>query len=107
MKVADFDDDYDDLDDDDISEGGSRRPRGRFFRRRFVPRVTVCALCVDKNATLDYKLPEGLKRYMNDRGKIRPRRQTGMCARHQRQLAQAIKRARHLALLPFVARTVR
>ena len=87
--------------------GPARRPHGRPFRRRFVPRVLVCAFCVDKNARMDYKQPDLLRRYMNDRGKIRPRRQTGTCAKHQRHLAQAIKRARHLALLPFVSHTAR
>jgi small subunit ribosomal protein S18 len=52
---------------------------------------------------MDYKQPETLRRYVNDSGKIRPRRQTGTCAKHQRQVAMEIKRARHLALLPFVA----
>lgn len=85
-------------------EPQGRRPRGRFGGRRFVPRVRVCALCVDKNARMDYKQSDVLRRYLNDHGKIRPRRQTGMCAKHQRRLAEAIKRARHLALLPFVGR---
>ena len=109
--MADFDDgleDLEELEDEGPSRPGQpKRPRGRFFKRKFVPRVLVCAFCVDKNAQIDYKQPEILHRYMNDRGKIRPRRQTGACARHQRQLAQAIKRARHLAMLPFVLRTVR
>jgi small subunit ribosomal protein S18 len=51
---------------------------------------------------VDYKQPDVLRRFVMERGKIRPRRQTGTCARHQRSLAVAIKRARHLALLPFV-----
>jgi len=59
---------------------------------------------VDK---IDYKQPELLIRYLTDQGKIRPRRQTGTCARHQRRLAVAIKRARHLALLPFTAEHLR
>jgi small subunit ribosomal protein S18 len=57
---------------------------------------------VDKVTHIDYKQYDMLGRYLTDRGKIRPRRQTGTCAKHQRQLAMAIKRARHLALLPFV-----
>lgn len=81
-----------------------RKPRGRGGARKFVPKVRVCAFCVDKGARLDYKQPEALRRYLNERGKIRPRRQTGTCAKHQRQLARIIKRARHLALVPFVAR---
>lgn len=85
------------------SEAG-RKSRGRSAARKFVPKVRVCAFCVDKGARLDYKQPEALWRYLNERGKIRPRRQTGTCAKHQRQLARTVKRARHLALLPFVAR---
>ncbi len=50
---------------------------------------------------IDYKQADALRRYVTERGKIKPRRQTGMCARHQRVLAMSIKRARHLALLPF------
>jgi len=56
---------------------------------------------------IDYKDVQGLRRFLSDRGKIRPRRQTGTCARHQRELAHAIKRARHLALLPFTADHIR
>ncbi len=78
--------------------GGSNSRRGgrsRFQRRRF------CAFCVDKTE-IDYKGYDGLRRYLNEYGRIKPRRQTGACAKHQRKLAIAIKRARHLALLPFV-----
>jgi small subunit ribosomal protein S18 len=60
-----------------------------------------CKFCADK-LTIDYKNEELLKRFITDRGKITPRRITGTCARHQRELAQAIKRARAIALLPFV-----
>ncbi len=66
-------------------------------------RRKVCAFCVDKVAWIDYKDPNRLRKYMTERAKILPRRITGNCARHQRQLTMAIKRARHLALLPFVA----
>lgn len=80
--------------------GGRRRPsRGRRSYRR---RSRRCAFCADKNLEIDYKKPDMLWRYLTERGKIRPRRQTGACAKHQRQLSLAIKRARHLALLPFV-----
>lgn len=74
----------------------SRRGRGR-------PRRRICAFCVDKVDVIDYKDTEMLKRYTNEFGRIRPRRQTGTCAKHQRTLAVAVKRARHIALLPFVA----
>ncbi|NLG69830.1 MAG: 30S ribosomal protein S18 [Firmicutes bacterium] len=66
-------------------------------------RRKVCAFCVDKVEWIDYKDPNRLRKYMTERAKILPRRITGNCARHQRQLPMAIKRARHLALLPFVA----
>jgi small subunit ribosomal protein S18 len=82
---------------------GGERPRrrggggGRFGRRR------VCAFCVDKFEKIDYKDPGKLRRYISDRGKIEPRRKTGTCAGHQRMLTIALKRARHVALLPFTA----
>jgi len=66
-------------------------------------RRKVCAFCVDKVEWIDYKDPNRLRKYMTERAKILPRRITGNCARHQRQLTTAIKRARHLALLPYVA----
>ena len=61
----------------------------------------VCAFCVDKSNTIDYKDVAKLRRYITENGKILPRRQTGVCAIHQRELANAIKRARIMALLPF------
>lgn len=70
--------------------------------KRFRARKRVCAFCVEKVA-IDYKQHDILSRYVNEYGRIRPRRQTGACARHQRALAREIKRARHIALLPFVA----
>jgi len=66
-------------------------------------RRRICAFCVDHVNYIDYKNQENLKRYVNEFGRIRPRRQTGTCAKHQRSLAQAIKRARHIALLSFVS----
>jgi small subunit ribosomal protein S18 len=86
--------------------GGDRgeRPRrrqggggGRFGRRR------VCAFCVDHIDHIDYKEPAKLRRYVSDRAKIEPRRKTGTCAKHQRMLTLALKRARHIALLPYTA----
>ena len=64
-------------------------------------RIRVCQFCAEKNKAIDYKNVDLLRGLVSDRGKIRPRRQTGTCARHQRQVAEAIKRARHMALLPF------
>lgn len=66
-------------------------------------RKKVCAFCVDKVETIDYKDIAKLRRYMSERAKIVPRRVTGTCAHHQRELTVAIKRARHLALLPYVS----
>jgi small subunit ribosomal protein S18 len=73
---------------------------GRFGRRR------VCAFCVDKVEHIDFKEPARLRRYVSDRAKIEPRRKTGTCARHQRMLTMALKRARHIALLPFTAQHI-
>ncbi len=64
-------------------------------------RKKVCALCSDKNLVLDYKNPEQLKKFINDKGKILPRRATGACAKHQREITLTIKRARHIAMLPY------
>ena len=65
-------------------------------------RKKVCVYCADKNAVIDYKDVNKLKRYISERGKILPRRITGNCAKHQRALTVAIKRARHIALMPYV-----
>ncbi|HIS47065.1 small subunit ribosomal protein S18 [Catenibacillus scindens] len=72
------------------------RKRGGRRRRK------VCVYCADKNAVIDYKDVNKLKRYVSERGKILPRRITGNCAKHQRALTVAIKRARHIALMPYV-----
>jgi small subunit ribosomal protein S18 len=74
-----------------------RRERGRRSRKR------VCGFCVDKIDGVDYKDVARLRRYITERGKIVPRRISGNCARHQRQVTLAIKRARAVALLPFTA----
>ena len=80
--------------------GGGRGPRrgggGRYGGRR-----KVCGFCVDNIDEVDYKDISRLRRYISERGKIEPRRKLGTCARHQRSLTTAIKRARHVALLPF------
>ena len=73
------------------------RPRGRKGRRK------VCSFCVDKIDTIDYKDVARLRRFMSERAKILPRRVTGTCAHHPRELTVAIKRARQIALLPFVS----
>ena len=82
---------------------GDRPTRRRYGRRRYVPRRKVCAFCLEKTKVIDYKDVSTLRRFVSSRGKITSRRKTGTCNKHQRQLAVAIKRARHLALLPFTA----
>lgn len=74
----------------------------RTDRRNRKSRKKVCAFCMDKIEHIDYKDVPRLRRYLSDRAKIIPRRVTGTCARHQRQLTDAVKRARHLAFLPYV-----
>ena len=64
-------------------------------------RKKVCPLCSDKNFELDYKNADQLKKFVNERGKILPRRATGACAKHQRVITLAVKRARHIAILPY------
>jgi small subunit ribosomal protein S18 len=86
--------------------GGAGRPR-RKGRPRYVPRRKVCSFCVDKIEHIDYKEVGRLRRFVSDRGKIEPRRKTGTCARHQRRLSEALKRARFIALLPYTAEHIR
>ncbi len=75
-----------------------RRKRAKLLARRKKP----CRFCVDKVEQIDYKDASILRRFLTDRGKIFPRRTSGTCAKHQRQLATAIKRARYMALLRYV-----
>ena len=82
---------------EDRGDRAARHPRGRKPRRK------VCSFCVDKIEFIDYKDVNRLRRFTNERGKILPRRMTGNCAKHQRQLSEAIKRARAIALLPYTA----
>ena len=70
--------------------------------RYIAPRRKFCSFCADRVEGIDYKDAEKLNRYILEGGKIAPRRKTGTCAKHQRAVAMAIKRARHLALLPYV-----
>lgn len=90
-----------------MSNQPSNQNEGQGGGRRFFSRPRECQFCADKNAVIDYKLYESLRRFVTDDGKIRPRRQTGTCARHQRELAVAIKRARHVALLPYTGEVLR
>lgn len=76
--------------------GGGRRPRRK-----------VCSFCVDKAKKIDFKEVGRIRRYISERGKIDPRRKSGNCAKHQRMLTTALKRARHMAMLPYTADHVR
>ena len=78
-----------------MEPGKEMRPRGRKRRK-------VCTFCADKVEHIDYKDAGRLKKFLSERSKILPRRTTGTCAMHQRQLTVAVKRARQLALLPYV-----
>jgi len=89
------------------SDSGDRR---RSFRgRRGAPhrRRRVCQFCVENTKSIDYKSVSLLRQYINERGRILPRRRTAACAKHQRMLSRAIKSARHVALLPYTAEHVR
>ena len=89
---------------------GGERPRGRRpggGGGRFQSRRKVCGFCVDNVGVVDYKDIARLRRHVAERGKIEPRRKLGTCAKHQRSLTVAIKRARHVGLLPFTANTPR
>jgi small subunit ribosomal protein S18 len=89
---------------DSRGQDGGDRPRPP---RRFGSRRKVCRFCVDRMDGVDYKDIGRLRMYISDRGKIEPRRKTGACQKHQRFVATAIKRARHLALLPYTLGHIR
>ena len=78
-------------------------PRTNGNKRNKKRKPKVCLFCVDKVEHIDYKEIDKLKKFISERGKIVPRRVTGNCAKHQRQLTEAIKRVRYLALLPYSA----
>ncbi len=78
-----------------MEEKQAKKPMRRPNRKK------VCSFCVDKVDFIDYKEVGKLRKYVTEKGKILPRRMTGVCAKHQRELAEAIKKARHCALLPF------
>ncbi|HHU89772.1 MAG TPA: 30S ribosomal protein S18 [Clostridiaceae bacterium] len=78
--------------------GGEGRMGGRGMRRA---KRKICQFCVDKVTEIDYKDLMKTRKYLSEKGKILPRRISGCCAKHQRQLTRAIKRARHIALLPY------
>jgi len=85
----------------------SDRPGRGSGGRRFYSAPRVCQFCTDHTVKIDHTQVDILRRYISEDGKIRPRRQTGACAKHQRELARAIKRARHLALLPYTGEILR
>ncbi len=80
-----------------MAEAAGKKQKSRRPRRR------VCTFCIDKVEHIDYKDVAKLRKFITERGKILPRRISGNCAKHQRQLTVAIKRARHIALLPYTA----
>jgi small subunit ribosomal protein S18 len=84
-----------DRDSKEAAGSGGPRRRGGSMRRK------VCRFCADRNLSVDYKDPQSLKYFITDRGKIVPRRISGNCAKHQRVVALAVKRARNIALMPF------
>jgi small subunit ribosomal protein S18 len=84
-----------------MSDDKDKRPGGKM--RTMKPKRKICAFCADKSKDIDYKDVMKLKRFLTERGKISPRRASGTCAKHQRQLAIAIKRARIMAMLPYVS----
>lgn len=86
---------------------GERGEGERGGRSRFPPRRRICYFCVERIDQIDYKQADFLRQYLTDRAKIKARRKSGVCAKHQRRLALAIKRARHLALLPLSAEHTR
>ncbi len=77
------------------------KPRPKRKKRRIFHRRKVCRFCADQSLVIDYKDPKSLKYFITERGKIIPRRISGTCAKHQRALTHAIKRARTIALLPY------
>ena len=81
------------------NENSGHNSRGG--RRRYYSRPRTCQFCSDKNVVINYKDTQLLSSFVTREGKIRPRRQTGTCAKHQRSVARAVKQARHLALLPY------
>jgi small subunit ribosomal protein S18 len=85
-----------------VNDTKMARPKKKWEGSKYVPKRKVCAFCSEKMDTVDYKDASKLRQYISERGKIEPRRKTGTCAKHQRAVAIAVKRARHLALIPYV-----
>ena len=85
-----------------MNDTKAARPKKKWEGSKYVPKRKVCSFCSDKIDNIDYKDAVKLRAFISERGKIDPRRKTGTCAKHQRALAVALKRARHLALIPYV-----
>jgi small subunit ribosomal protein S18 len=100
MATPEYADNDIDLDGDDRKRGGRGGAGGAGGKRGF-SRRKICRFCADKQVLIDYKDPQTLKYFITDRGKIVPRRISGNCAKHQRKVSLAIKRARMIALMPF------
>ncbi len=89
---------------EEVKEVAKEQSEEKFVRKpKRVSRKKVCVFCADKSKKIDYKDVATLKRFVTEKGKIVPRRQTGTCAMHQREITTAVKRARNMALLPFRA----
>ena len=84
-----------------MADKRNNRRNNKDYDDDFKVRKKACPLCSDKNLVLDYKNPEQLKKFVNERGKILPRRTTGACAKHQRDITTAVNRCRHIAMLPY------
>ncbi len=99
------------MSDERPTSGGEERPERperseRGGDRKFFAKPKFCQFCADKTLTIDYKKVDLLRKYVTEEGSLRPRRQTGACAKHQRLVAAAVKQARHVALLPFANRGI-
>jgi small subunit ribosomal protein S18 len=103
--MADDDRDFDDQEDEEEEDDSDGRSGRRSSRggppRRYGRRPRFCQFCAENTKLIDYKQVDLLRRFLTENAKMRNRRQTGTCARHQRMVARAVKRARHMALLPF------
>jgi small subunit ribosomal protein S18 len=86
-----------------MSEANSNEQQEHRGGRRFIARPKFCQFCSEKDVKIVYKNTDLLRRYVTEEGKIRPRRQTGTCAKHQRKVAAAVKKARFIALLPYTS----
>ncbi len=84
-----------------MNDTKTTKPKRKWEGSKYIPKRKVCAFCSEKIENIDYKDATKLRAYISERGKIEPHRKTGTCARHQRAIAVAIKRARHLALIPY------